>query len=161
VGRLSQCRIGVGAALLAVVALATVGCDSSSSGDGEGKSTGKAAVQKFLDKLDKAVREGDTATRVALLHPSVIERYGEQQCRDFLASQVAQDPSRRDKVDRVDKPEPFEFTTDDGVIPIPNAQLVFVKETFAKNKGERELHVALVDRDYRYFIDCGTPLPRP
>jgi hypothetical protein len=106
------------------------------------------------------VRQSDTATRVALLHPAVIERYGEQQCRDFLASPEAEDPSRRDKVNRVDKPAPFDFTTDDGAIPIPNAQLVLVKETFQKKKSERELHVARVDGEYRYFIDCGTPLVR-
>ncbi len=34
-----------------------------------------------------------------------------------------------------------------------------MRETFQK-KSERELHVALVDGEYRYFIDCGTPLVR-
>jgi len=159
VGRHLARRLGIGVALL-VVALAAAACGGSSSGNGKEKATGKEAVQKFLDKLDKAVREGDTATRVALLHPAVIDRYGEQQCGDFLASQVAQDPSRRDKVKRVDKPEPYQYS-DDGAIPIPNAQLVVVLGTFEKKKGERELHVAPVDGGYRYFIDCGTPLPRP
>jgi hypothetical protein len=154
-------RVGIGVALLVVAALTAVGCGGSSSGNGKGKSTGKEAVQKFLDQLDAAVHNGDIAFRVARLHPAVIQRYGEQQCRDFLATPVAQDPSRRDKVSRVDKPARFEFTTDDGAIPIPNAQLVLVKETFEKKKGERELHVALVDGEYRYFIDCGTPIPRP
>jgi hypothetical protein len=63
-------------------------------------------------------------------------------------------------VNRVDKPAPFDFTTDDGAIHIPNAQLVIVKETFQKKNSERELHVALVDGEHRYFIDCGTPLVR-
>ncbi len=35
-----------------------------------------------------------------------------------------------------------------------------MRETFQKKKSERELHVALVDGEYRYFIDCGTPLVR-
>jgi len=149
-------RLGFVVWALVVLALAAVDCDGSRSE----KDKAKEAVQKFLDKLDKAVRQSDTATRVALLHPAVIERYGEQQCRDFLASPEAEDPSRRDKVNRVDKPAPFDFTTDDGAIPIPNAQLVLVKETFQKKKSERELHVARVDGEYRYFIDCGTPLVR-
>jgi hypothetical protein len=38
--------------------------------------------------------------------------------------------------------------------------VVLVRETFQKKKSERELHVALVDGEYRYFIDCGTPLVR-
>jgi hypothetical protein len=42
----------------------------------------------------------------------------------------------------------------------PNAQFVIVKETFQKKKSERELHVALVDGEHRYFIVCGTPLVR-
>jgi hypothetical protein len=98
-------RRGFVVAALVVLALAGVDCGGSSSE----KDEAKEAVQKFLDKLDKAVRQSDTATRVALLHPAVIERYGEQQCRDFLASPEAQDPSRRDKVNRVDKPAPFDL----------------------------------------------------
>lgn len=140
-----------------VVALATVECGGSSPETDEAKD----GVQKFLDGLDKAVRDGDTATRVALLHPAVIARYGEQQCRDFLAGPLAQpDPSRRDKVVRVDKPAPFEFSMDDGTIPLADARLVIVEETFQKRKSERELHVAPVNGRYRYFIDCGTPLMR-
>jgi hypothetical protein len=63
-------------------------------------------------------------------------------------------------VQRVDKPEPFEFTTDDGVLPIPNAQLVLVQETYQKKKSRRALHLARANGEYRYFIDCGVPLPR-
>jgi hypothetical protein len=154
-------RLGfVAVASFLIAALATVGCAGSSSDKGKKKETGTEAVQKFLDQLDKAVRDGDTDFRVARLDPAVIDRYGEQQCRDFLASPQAQDPSRRDKVKRVGKPEPFEFTTDDGAIPVPKAQLVLVQERFQKKKSQRELHVALVDGEYRYFIDCGTPLAR-
>ena len=147
-------RLGLVAVL--VVALATVECGGSSSETDKAKE----AVQKFLDRLDKAVRDGDIDFRVSHLHPAVIARYGEPQCRNFLASPEAQDPSRRDKVLRVDKPEPFDFTTDDGAIPIRNARLVVVQETFQKKKSERELHVALVDGRHRYYIDCGTPLAR-
>jgi hypothetical protein len=32
--------------------------------------------------------------------------------------------------------------------------------TARQKKSERELHVAPVDGQYRYFIDCGTPLMR-
>jgi hypothetical protein len=142
--------------VLAVVGVAACGTDA-------GKSTreGGAEVQKFLDQLDEAVRKNDTDFRVARLHPAVIERYGEEQCRDFIAGpQAGRDPSRNDKVERVDDPEPFDFTTDDGAVPIPDAQLVLVKETFKEKTSTRELHVAKVDGEFRYFIDCGTPLMR-
>jgi hypothetical protein len=157
-------RLQVAAAVVFVVAIAAlaVGCGGSSSGDekGKGKGKGSESPQKFLDKLNAAVRKGDTNVRVALLHPAVVERYGEQQCRDFLATPELTDPTRKDKVKRVDKPKPFEFNTDDGAIPIPDAQLLLVKETYQGKKTERELHLARVDGEYRYFIDCGTPLPR-
>ena len=150
------------ASVIVVVAIAVlmVGCGGSGSGSEKGDAKGSESPQKFLDKLNAAVRKGDTDVRVALLHPAVIERYGEQQCRDFLATPELQDTTRKDKVQHVDKPEPFEFTTDDGVLPIPNAQLVLVQETYQKKKSRRELHLARANGEYRYFIDCGVPLPR-
>ena len=143
-----------------MVALAAGGCGGSSSAKENSKEK-KESPQQFLDKLNAAVRKGETDVRVALLHPAVLERYGEQQCRDFLATPEAQDTTRKDKVKRVDKPKPFDFTTDDGALPIPNAQFVLVEETYQKKKSRRELHLARVDGEYRYFIDCGVPLPRP
>ena len=144
-----------------VAVLALVGVAACDTDSGESTREGGPEVQKFLNQLDEAVRKGDTDFRIARLHPAVIERYGEQQCHDFLASpQAGPDPSRRDRVERVDKPEPFDFTTDDGAVPIPDAQLVLVKETFEKKTTTRELHVAKVDGEFRYFIDCGPPLQR-
>ncbi len=131
-------------------------CSGSSSASAKKGET----PQQFLDKLDAAVRKGDVNTRVALLHPAVITRYGEQQCRDFLSSPAAQDAKRRDKVQRVGKTEPFDFSTDDGGIPVPAATLVQVKSTIQGKKSERDLHLARVEGKYRYFIDCGTPISR-
>jgi hypothetical protein len=165
VGGIAGRRFGVAVAVTVVSALiGTTACGGSSSGTSKRKVDGadgadKEAVEKFL--VDEAVREGNTQFRVARLHPEVIDRYGEQQCRDFLAGPDAgPDPSRKDKVLRVDKPEAFDFTTDDGAIPVANAQLVLVKETFKKKTTERELHVASVNGELRYFIDCGAPLQR-
>jgi hypothetical protein len=158
-GRHSRYRLGATLAVI-VVALAAGGCGGSSSAKENSKEK-KESPQQFLDKLNAAVRKGETDIRVALLHPAVLERYGEQQCRDFLATPEAQDTTRKDKVKRVDKPKPFDFTTDDGALPIPNAQFVLVEETYQKKKSRRELHLARVAGEYRYFIDCGVPLPRP
>ena len=82
-------RLAFVVAALVVGALAAVACGGSSSESDKREE----AVQKFLDRLDNAVRDGDTATRVALLHPAVIDRYGEQQCRDFLASPRLKTPA--------------------------------------------------------------------
>jgi hypothetical protein len=159
VGRRSRLGLVVASVLAGVVVVGVTACGGSDSGNGSGEDG--TAIQKFFDQLDEAVRKGDTDFRVARLHPAVIDRYGEQQCRDFLSSpQAAPDPSRKDKVERVDKPESFDFTTDDGAVSIPDAQLVLVEETFRKKTTTRELHVAKIDGEFRYFIDCGTPLMR-
>jgi hypothetical protein len=152
--------IVVFAIVVFAIAAVAVACGGSGSAKENGKGKASESPQKFLDKLNAAVRKADTDTRLALLHTAVIERYGEQQCRDFLSTPEAQDTTRKDKVQRVDKPRPFEFTTDDGTFPIPNAQQVLVQETYQGKKSRREIHVARVDGQYRYFIDCGVPLPR-
>jgi hypothetical protein len=151
--------------VVGLIAATACGDSNSDSGSGKSKRKGggesKQAIQEFLDQLDAAVRQGDTDYRVSRLHPAVVERYDEQQCRDFLSGpQAGPDPSRADKVERVDKPEPFVFTTADGAVPIDNAQLALVKETFQQKTTERELHVSSMNGELRYFIDCGAPLQR-
>ena len=123
-------------------------------GGGSGRSTPKAEAQQFLNELDRAVRQGNTDFRVGRLHPVVIQRYGEQQCRDFLATQV--DKTRRTRVKSVRKEEPFEYSND-GAPPV-NAALVHVRATIKGKKGDRNLHLARVNGQFTYFIDCGTPL---
>jgi hypothetical protein len=131
-------------------------CSSASGSDGSGGSKAKAEMQKFLNELDAAVRSGDVDLRLARLHPAVIARYGEQQCRDFLASQ--QDAKRRDRVKKVGKPEPFEYSTDNQSATIADALPVQVRATIKGKKGDRNIHLARVNGQLTYFIDCGQPL---
>jgi hypothetical protein len=131
-------------------------CSSASGSDGSGGSKAKAEMQKFLNELDAAVRNGDVDLRLARLHPAVIARYGEQQCRDFLASQ--QDAKRRDRVKKVGKPESFEYSTDNQSATIADALPVQVRATIKGKKGDRNIHLARVNGQLTYFIDCGQPL---
>jgi hypothetical protein len=131
-------------------------CSSASGSDGSGGSKAKAEVQKFLNELDAAVRSGNVDLRLARLHPAVIARYGEQQCRDFLASQ--QDAKRRDRVKKVGKPESFEYSTDNQSATIADALPVQVRATIKGKKGDRNIHLARVNGQLTYFIDCGQPL---
>jgi hypothetical protein len=149
---MSMARIRVAAvAVCAVLALGGFG-----GSGGSGGSPSKAEVQQFLNELDKAVREGNTDFRLGRLHPAVIERYGEQQCRDFLAAQV--DKTRRDRVKRVGKPQPFEWATDRTAVTISDSTPVQVRATFKGKKGDRNLHLARVNGQFTYFVDCGVPL---
>jgi hypothetical protein len=133
------------------------GASSSASGsDGGGGSKAKSEVKKFLNELDAAVRSGNVDLRLARLNPAVIARYGEQQCRDFLAGQ--QDATRKDKVKKVGKPESFEYATDRQSATIADALPVQVRATIKGKKGDRNIHLARVNGQLTYFIDCGQPL---
>ena len=129
---------------------------SGTQGGGGAKVAARADVQQFLDQLDAAVRQGNIDFRVARLNPAVIERYGEQQCRDFLAAQPP-DNTRADQVKRVGKAEAFEYATDNLSGTIPDSIPVHVRETRMGKKADRNLHLARVNGELTYFIDCGTP----
>jgi hypothetical protein len=139
----------------AVCVAAALGLGACSSGEGSNE---KSDVQKFLNVLDAAVRTGNTDLRVAHLNQAVIDRYGEQQCRDFLAGQ--QDPTRRDQVKSVGKPESFEYATDDQSVVVAQALPVQVHETSKGKKGDRNIHLVRINGQFSYFIDCGGPLVR-
>jgi hypothetical protein len=143
------------AACLAATLL--LGACSSASGSGSGGgSKAKSEVKKFLNELDAAVRSGDVELRLARLNPAVIARYGEQQCRDFLAGQ--QDPTRRDRVKKVGKPESYEYASDKQSATVADALPVQVRATIKGKKGDRNIHLARVNGQLTYFIDCGQPL---
>jgi hypothetical protein len=157
-------RARIGLAITAVglaAAVALGGCGGSSGkGDSDGKtgrkSGTKAEAKQFLDELDAAEREGNTDVRMARLHPAVISRYGEDQCRTFIAGQ--QDKTRRHKVNSVGKARPYEYTTDNLSVTIPDTVPAFVRETFRGKKRERNLNLARVNGQFTYFIDCGQPV---
>ena len=128
----------------------------SGGSDGGAGSKAKAEVKKFLNEVDAAARAGNVDLRLAHLHPAVIARYGEQQCRDFLAGQ--HDPTRKDTVTKVGKPESFQYASDNQSAVIPDALPVQVRETNKGKKGDRNIHLARVNGQLTYFIDCGQPL---
>ena len=131
-------------------------CSGAGGSDSGGGSKAKSEVKKFLNELDAAVRSGNVDLRLARLNPAVIARYGEQQCRDFLAAQ--QDATRKDKVKKVGKPESYEYASDNQSATIADALPVQVRETNKGKKGDRNIHLARVNGQLTYFIDCGQPL---
>jgi hypothetical protein len=137
-------------------ALLVGACSSAGGSDGGGGSKAKAEVKKFLNEIDAAVRNGNVDLRLARLNPAVIARYGEQQCRDFLAGQ--QDATRKDRVKKVGKPETYEYATDNQSATIADALPVQVRATIKGKKGDRNIHLARVNGQLTYFIDCGQPL---
>jgi hypothetical protein len=128
------------------VAVAACGGSGGSGGSGSGSKKAKKEAQTFLNELDDAVREGN------------IDRYGDQQCRDFQTAQ--QDDTRRDRVKSVGKPESFEYATDNQTVTVADALPVQVRATIKGKKGDRNIHLARVNGQLTYFIDCGEPLMR-
>jgi len=153
---MTRIRITRPATAVCVAATLALGACSGGSDGGGGESKATAEVKKFLNEIDAAARAGDVNFRLARLNPAVIARYGEQQCRDFLAGQ--QDTTRKDKVTKVGKPETFEYATDKQSTNIPDALPVQVRETNKGKKGDRNIHLARVNGQLTYFIDCGQPL---
>jgi len=153
---MTRIRIRRPATAVCVAATLALGACSGGGSGGGGSSKAKAEVKKFLNEIDTAARSGNVDARLARLNPAVIARYGEQQCRDFLADQ--QDATRKDKVTSVGKPESYEYATDNQSAVIPDALPVQVKETNKGKKGDRNIHLARVNGQLTYFIDCGQPL---
>jgi hypothetical protein len=156
---MSMTRIRTALVLPAACLAATLlfgACSSASGSDSGGGSKAKSEVKKFLNELDAAARSGDVDARIARLNPAVIARYGEQQCRDFLAGQ--QDATRKDKVKKVGKPETYEYASDNQSATVADALPVQVRATIKGKKGDRNIHLARVNGQLTYFIDCGQPL---
>jgi len=150
-------RIQITRPATAICVVATLALGACSGGsDGGGGSKAKAEVKKFLNEVDAAARAGNVDLRLARLNPAVIARYGEQQCRDFLAGQ--HDPTRKDTVTTVGKPESYQYATDNQSATIPDALPVQVRETNRGKKGDRNIHLARVNGQLTYFIDCGQPI---
>jgi len=149
-------RIRITRPATAVCVAATLALGACSGGSDGGGSKAEAEVKKFLDEVDAAARAGNVDLRLARLNPAVISRYGEQQCRDFLAGQ--HDPTRKDTVTKVGKPESYQYATDNQSANIRDAVPVQVRETNKGKKGDRNIHLARVNGQLTYFIDCGQPL---
>ena len=119
-------------------------------------SNGDEAVQDFLDRLADAVRSGDVDFQVERLHPAVIDRYGEDQCRSFFESRT--DPTRAYAVTSVaPDPQPFDYATDGGSETIDGTTVVHATVTQDGQTGPATLHLAELDDELTYFVDCGEP----
>jgi hypothetical protein len=116
----------------------------------------EALIVAFYEGLDPAIRAADADILVPLLHPATIERYGEPACRTYLGGLA--DPTLDIEVASVAGPAPWDYITDDLTTTIPDAWTVQAAFTSQGATSDRELHVALVDGEVRWFTDCGTPL---
>jgi hypothetical protein len=109
----------------------------------------------FVARLNAAIKNHDAAFLYGRLHPAVIERYGETQCRTF----VPQLNDRYATVGSGSQPAPYAYTSDGKTTEVPNVVSVPVRIIAPDGTvTSSTLHTAQVNGTYRYFVDCGTPV---
>lgn len=99
--------------------------------------------------LANALTNGDAAFLRSRMHPVVIDRYGSASCDAYAAGQHT---ATTIVTQSVGPPANFAWQSDGLTRNVPNTNAV----TTATGQT---LHVALVDGTWRWFADCGTPLP--
>lgn len=115
-------------------------------------------AKAFLVDLVGAIRAGDADSMLPRLHPAVIDRYGEAACKQELETRSA-DPTYEIVVQVVRPPAAWDYTLDGATTTIPDAWTVDADVTALGQVTARELHIAPIDGEVRWFTDCGTPLP--
>jgi hypothetical protein len=113
-------------------------------------------VSAFYQALVPGVRDADADVLAALLHPATIERYGRDACVQSLGQ--LNDPTFDVIVHGVGPPAPWDYATDGVTTTIPDALAVEATVTANGATEARELHVAIVEGEVRWFTDCGTPI---
>jgi hypothetical protein len=122
-----------------------------------GLTNGAARIQDFFGMFNDAFQNGDTAWLYSTLHPAVIERYGEAQCRAYL-DEVVQNPIALSDI-RVSGYGVWDYPIDERISLIENAYTVQGTLTAGDQTGQAELHIALYGAaEIGWFTDCGDPL---
>ena len=147
-------------ALVGVIGLvAGIGEKTSRTAAGEPASDVKPAPVgqtplEFVAALAKAERDADLDFRLARLHPAVIERYGEDQCRAALDDPA--DPTARFEAPKVDHVGSWDYTSDGQTTTIEKTTFVDAERYDRSHSGGQDIvvHIAKAGGEYRWFTDC-------
>jgi hypothetical protein len=133
---------------------------SSSSGASRASSSPASSAtetpDEFFAAFTTALKNGDTAFLSERAHPAVIARYGTAQCAAFVEQLV--DPSIDLHIVSVSEPGPFDYASDGKSTVVPDTYVFHVDGSAGNTPGPRDFHFALVDGQFRLFVDCGTPV---
>lgn len=113
----------------------------------------KKAAEKFLEKLERALRTGDADFLLGHLDRAVLKRYGKAECRAFM--ETLEDPTFRFTPTRVTGPDDYDYITDNLTTTV---QKVFTIDAETVDEGEPGLSTVHVKVN-KWFTDCGTPRP--
>ena len=110
----------------------------------------------FVAALERAIANGDGAFLRARMHPAVVERYGAAACDAFAAG--SHTPVNF-TVQSATPPGVYAWATDGLSRDIPGTNSVNVTGVVDGQSQSATIHVAFVDGLWRWFTDCGDPLP--
>ena len=121
-------------------------------GDAEDSAT--ALASDFFDLFNAAQGAGDSARMFDMLHPAVLELYGEAACTDYLASIVNPDVSI--EVLNAVKIGEWSWERDGRTLSIADALAVQANIHNGDDVSQAELHLAVrPDGTLGWFTDCG------
>lgn len=110
----------------------------------------------FAAGFTTAVQDGDVGWLLTRLHPAVIQRYGEAQCRDYIRSSVL-DPTMRLQVSAVTGPGAWVWSSDDRSTSVDEVYRIDAHRFLRGSETTGNLWLANVDARLTWFADCGTP----
>ena len=116
------------------------------------------APEAFFARLAAAFVADDADTLVALLHPAVLARYGEEQCAGHLAT-LAAAPLELELVAVLGE-GPVPYDGDGQAATIPDGIRLRINVVRAGTPTEQDATLARTeDGALHWFTDCGTPVP--
>ena len=98
----------------------------------------------------------DVDTLITRLHPEVLERYGVDQCRAYVATQG--DPSFELSLVAAGDPFVWTYATDGQSVEIVDTFTATVDQTRGAETARRDIHLAHYEGEIRWFSDCGAPV---
>jgi len=115
------------------------------------------SINAFFDVYNTAFADGNVDHLYQLLHPAVIELYGEDACRAYLGT-IVETPTTLEYIDAT-RVGVWNYERDEAVIPVDFAYSVQANFTANDQTAQQELHLVLPgDNSVRWFTDCGDPV---
>jgi hypothetical protein len=115
------------------------------------------ALRSGMAQFAEARRAGDGDGYLALLHPIVLQFFGEDTCSTFYTSQVGPDASFAfGNVASITGPAPYNYVTNNGTaVGTADAYSVVAETTTSGGTQTFTWHFALVDGDFKIFQTCA------
>jgi len=115
-------------------------------------------LQEFFYVYNARFQAVDVDGLLALLHPAVLDLYGQDACQDYLSSVI--DNTIQIEVLQLQALEPWTWEIDGHSTLIEDAYSIQAGVTAGGQTIQQSMHLGLVeDGSINWFTDCGEPLP--